>query len=164
MNMFNGFKHKKMPYSNYKNDIKVGVDIMNSYILELLANNNNEVYDYLIKWYPSVAQGKKNETCLYLKGPEGIGKSTISDFMRMHVLGKECTIKFGNALTLMEKFNSSLMGKIIVCYEELPTFSKKQWEAVSGILKDRITSREENYESKGKDPICAKNYIKSTQM
>ena len=76
-----------MPYSNYKNDIKAGVDIMNSYILDVLANNNQKVYDYIIKWYACVAQGKKNETCLYLKGPEGIGKSTISDFMRMNVLG-----------------------------------------------------------------------------
>ena len=50
---------------------------MNSYILEVLANNNQKVYDYIIKWYACVAQGKKNETCLYLKGPEGIGKSTI---------------------------------------------------------------------------------------
>jgi hypothetical protein len=87
VNMFNGFKHKKMPYSNYKNDIKTGVDIMNSYILEVLANNNQKVYDYIIKWYACIAQGKKNETCLYLKGPEGIGKSTISDFIRMHVIG-----------------------------------------------------------------------------
>ena len=131
---------------------------MNSYILEVLANNNQKVYDYIIKWYACVAQGKKNETCLYLKGPEGIGKSTISDFMRMNVLGRDSTVKFGNASTLMEKFNSSLMGKIFVCYEELLTFSKKQWDGVSGILKDHITSKEEMYESKGKDSISMKNY------
>jgi hypothetical protein len=155
--MFGGFKHQKKNYNDYSKEAKEGVNIINNYIYEVLANKCKDKYDYLIKWYANVIQGNKNETALYLKGPQGIGKSTISDFLRLFVLGKDITLKCGNATTLTEKFNSILMGKIFVVYEELPTFTTNQWCGVSGVLKDRITSKDGLYEAKGKDPIEADN-------
>ena len=122
---------------------------------EILASNNNKQFDYLVRWYANMIQGNKNTTALYFKGLQGIGKSTISDFISNHVLGKSISLKCNNAMNLKEKFNSDLMGKLFVVYEELPTFSSNEWSAVSGILKDCITSSQGQYESKGKDPIEA---------
>lgn len=54
--------------------------------MKVLASGNKKAFDYILKWYANVA-GKKNQSVLYLRGPEGINKSTMIDFIRDHVLG-----------------------------------------------------------------------------
>ena len=46
INTFNGFKHKKVPYESYPDNVKQKINIMNDYIKEILASNNNEQFDY----------------------------------------------------------------------------------------------------------------------
>jgi hypothetical protein len=158
INMFGGYIHEKKPYHEYPQEIKDKVNIFNKYILEVLADNNQKSYEYLINWYANVAKGIRNESALYLRGPQGTGKSTVSSFLKKYVLGPAIAIQCNNSATLKEKFNSTLMGKVFVCYEELPTFSDNEWKAISSILKARITSSTDLYEAKGKDPIAADNY------
>ncbi len=161
INTFAGFKHKieskPKKLSEYSEDIQGAVNEMNKYVLDILCNNDKKNFQFLIKWYAACAQGKKNNAALYYKGIQGIGKSFFNEFNRNHVIGRKVSLKLGNAYTLTEKFNSILMGKVFVVYEELPTFNENQWRAVSGVLKDRITSTMGTYEAKGKDPIEAKN-------
>ena len=67
------------------------------------------------------------------RGEQGIGKSTLFQFIREHILGKlflEC-----DSEPIRSRFNDILGGKLLVAFEELPTFSTSDWMAVSSKLK-----------------------------
>jgi hypothetical protein len=130
---------------------------MNDYIKEVLCNGKEDAYQYLLKWYSNVVKGKKNESVLYLKGPEGIGKSTMSDFIVDYVIGKQSCCR-SNAQPLKTANNKCLMGKVLVVFEELPTFSSAEWNGVSATLKNYITGSTAMYEEKYERAIEAENF------
>ena len=64
-------------------------------------------------------QGNKNSTILYLKSYiEGIGKSTVTQFILYHVLGRDICIE-SNSDVLKSPYNEILSGKLMVVFEEL---------------------------------------------
>ncbi len=93
-------------------------DNMLDYIKLLWADNNENMYEYLLKWFANMIKGIKNSSCLYAKGAEGIGKSTLTNFVRDHVIGKSAYCK-GKADHLKGQHNMQLLGKISVVFEEL---------------------------------------------
>jgi len=126
INKFQGFLHAKKAYKSFSKGVRENVDLILSFILEVLANNEKDVYEYFLNWYSNVCKGKKNDSVLYLRGVEGIGKSTITDFMREHVLGsKICSNSVKNARALTSPYNGILSGKLLVVFEELPNSGAK---------------------------------------
>ena len=95
-------------------------------------------------------KGNRNNSCLYLKGVQGAGKSTPLEFIREHVIGKSLSYQGGSGC-LKTKFNSELSGKLMVIFEELENFGSSEWISISSILKRQITSPTLQIEAKGKD-------------
>jgi hypothetical protein len=156
-NTFGGFKYTTTkPYNSFSTEIKKACDLFKCYILEILADGRQDSYQYIIKWLANVCKGNKNSSALYLKGPEGIGKSTISEFMVKHVLGDKISQK-ADTRPLLSQFNIILAGKLFVYFEELPTFSSNEWAAVSSKFKDYITGDMMSYEAKCQNAFNAKN-------
>jgi hypothetical protein len=147
INLSSSIKHKIKPYVEYSVDIKNKVAFFVSYIKEVLCAGNEKSLIYVLKWISWMCQGKKNDSLLYFKGIEGIGKSTLSEFLCDHVIGHELTVK-SNAEPLRTANNKILCGKLFVVFEELPTFSKGEWEAVSSKLKDLVTGKTTMYSDK----------------
>src|SRR3989338_520169 len=147
LNLFKGYKHEYIPYEQIPMETKAKVQIVLDYVKEVLANGSPKDYEYLIKWYAVVAQGGKNDTLLYFRGPEGCGKTTLPRFCMKHVFGYNISTK-ATVEPLRSRFNSILMGKMLVSFEELPTFSVHEWRAVSGTLKDMVTGDRMTYEEK----------------
>ena len=103
----------------------------------------------LVNWYANMAQGNKNDSILYYKGNEGIGKSTFSDFLREHVLGpKVCCNNSKNVQALKSQFNMILCAKLFIVFEEMPTYSGPEWAGVSSTIKDLVTNKNTTYEDK----------------
>jgi len=102
-------------------------------------------------------RGNKNQSLLYLRSEEqGIGKTTMTDFIVKHVLGsKLCYV--GGSQPLISNFNDILRGKLLEVYEELENFGCGQWQLVSSRIKRDLTSAFSQYEQKGVDSITAKN-------
>lgn len=157
INIFDGFIHEKKDYNTYSDDIKEKVNLMNSYVMEVLASNNQASFDYLMKWHSNVIKGKKNQSALYLKGREGIGKSTLAEFIKDYVLGPKSSTK-ADSTPLLTPFNKMLLGKLFVLFEELPTFTESQWSGVSSKIKDWVTSDTMLYSDKMEKQFEAKNY------
>ena len=109
-------------------------------------------------WMSNMARGNKNQSVLYLKGEEGIGKSTFTDFLVKYVIGQRLSLKSGSQ-PLISNFNSILFCKLLVVYEELENFGTTQWQTVSTRIKRDITSDTCHYESKGVDSFEAKKHI-----
>ena len=138
-------------------DTQVKLNIWLVYLKEILCSHSNECYQFLLRWLANMCKGNKNNSCLYLKGMQGTGKSTLFNFMSTHVLGTQLCLETGSD-PIRTKFNEILGGKLLVCIEELENFSKGEWESISSTLKRMITSTNITLQNK-----CTKAY-ESTNM
>jgi len=133
INLFPGFIHEKTT-SVDTTPIQPYLD----FILQTICNDNMDQYAHVINWLASTIQGKKNHCALYLKGAEGIGKSTFVDFLVDYVFGSEISLK-SNSEPLRSQYNKCLMNKLLVVFEEMPVFGTNEWEGISSKLKEMIT-------------------------
>ena len=120
-------------------EVKRGLKVLKEYMLNTLCSGEESCYDFLMQWLGNMARGNKNNSCLYLKGCQGSGKSTLFHFLSNFVLGSDLCLETGSD-PIRTKFNEILGGKILVSIEELENFSKSEWESISSTLKRMITS------------------------
>lgn len=166
INLFFGFIHQVKPFSTYSDAIKNKVNLYINFMKEVLASGDDDVLEYLLNWCSNVVKGNKNTSVLYLKGIEGIGKSTFSEFLQRYVIGSKNSVE-SDAQPLRTPYNKELCGKLLVVFEELPVFSDKEWEGISSTLKKSVTSSTQNYSDKfEKRFICENlnNYIINTNV
>lgn len=169
INKFYGFKYTNIKkYSEYPEEIRNGVNVFLKYMKEVLCSDNEAEYQHIYKWVAALCQGKKTKMCPYLKGPEGIGKSTFTEFLMDWVLGQNiCTL--GTTDNLITANNARLCGKLLVVFEELPTFTDSAWEGVSSKLKGYIDQSgglqvyADKYE-KAFEAVNINNYIINTNV
>ncbi len=158
INLFPEFKFKDpKPFKSFDKPIKKKVKIMMDYIFEVLADSNENNYNYIVLWLSYLCKGNKNTSCIYLRGEEGIGKSTLTTFMMKHVLGPNMCVETGSE-PLKSHFNGILANKLLVCFEELESFSVSEWMVISSRLKKLITSNLISIEFKGKDAYQMNNF------
>jgi hypothetical protein len=110
-----------------------------NFIRDVLCSGKNDSYIFVLNWISNMLRGNKNNSALYLKGPQGIGKSSLYYFLSRFVLGTKICVESGSD-PLRTKFNEILGGKMLVCFEELENFSRSEWESISSTLKRMITS------------------------
>ena len=156
LNLCPQLKHQYKPYSTFSEKDKLGVEKMLYHIKAVLCNNSDEVYQFLLKWIANMIKGNKNTSCVYLKGPQGAGKTLPIEFIRKYVLGDALGVETGSG-PLKTKFNSELAGKLLVQFEELENFSVSEWINISSVLKRIITSSSIMIEAKGQDPVKQEN-------
>lgn len=144
--------HEYKPYKEFDEKTKQCVELMLFHIKDVLCDGKENVYIHFVKWLANVTKGNKNDCCIYLKGAQGAGKTTLFDFMRFHVIGKGLCLETGSS-PIRSKFNKELEGKLLVMFEELENFSVAEWASISSILKRIITSITIMIEGKGVDAI-----------
>ena len=148
LNLCPSIKAKKTKaYNEYDDKTKEGVNSMLHFIKEVLASDNQESYDYLIQWIANMLKGNKNDSCLYLKGQQGIGKSTLFEFLKDYVIGVDLLLESGSE-PLRFNYNGILAGKLLVVFEELENISCNEWTFISSKLKRYITSNTYTIEEK----------------
>ena len=157
INECKGLKHKNYKnYDEYDTNVKENVQKMLNFMLEITCSNDAKMFDSLVKYYSQICKGIKTEVILYKKSIEGVGKSTESDFIMDHVLGRDVAV-IGNSDPLLTPFNKCLMGKLLIVFEELPTFSDAQWQGVSSKLKTLTTEKHTYYQDKYEKQMYAEN-------
>ena len=150
------FIHDIVPYDSYPNEMKKKVQAVLDLVLEIWTSNNEPQFNFIMKWLANMARGGKNQSVLYLRGEQGIGKSTFTDFLRKFVIGPQLCIQSGSQ-PLISNFNYTLFSRLLVVFEELENFSTSQWQGVSTRLKRDTTSDTCTYEEKYQKPFIAKN-------
>ncbi len=58
-----------------------GLDYVLDYMKSILCSNKQDCFDFLLKWISNMLKGNKNNSCLYLKGIQGTGKSSLYQFL-----------------------------------------------------------------------------------
>ena len=74
-NTFKGFEGSR----GIKYEVNVNDSLITKYITEVIANNNPEVFKYIINFLPNLLQHPQDKanTALIIKSVEGAGKDTI---------------------------------------------------------------------------------------
>jgi len=135
-------------YDTIDKKIQKKVNLMLKHIKEVLCNDKDDIYNFLMKWLANMIKGNRNDSALYLKGPQGAGKSTPLEFIREFVIGYPLAFQGGSG-PIKNKFNAELSGKLMVMFEELENFSVRDWMGISVVLKRQITSKTLMIERKG---------------
>jgi len=152
INLCPAMKFKYNPEYIPNENVKNNLDFLLNYIKEILCSDRVDCYEFLLKWISNMLKGNKNNSCLYLKGIQGVGKSSLFVFLSNHVLGTPLCLETGSD-PIRTKFNEILGGKLLVCIEELENFSRAEWESISSTLKRQITSKNITLQNK-----CTKAY------
>ena len=146
------------PYKDCSEKAKKGVELINSYVLKILCKGRIDIYDHLIKMCAKMARCEKNDACIYLKGPQGCGKSTYPEFLRKYVMGSDLSLEAGSD-PIKGRFNKELLAKVMVVFEELENFGPSEWIGISSKLKRWITSDVMTIEEKNVNAIQVINLI-----
>lgn len=157
INVVGAFKHNQdMKYDECTKQQKKGVQMMLDFIKTVWASEDEEQYKYIIGWISNLIHGNKNQMLLYAKTTtEGVGKSTLTEFLMDHCVGRNLSIQPSSDV-LTTGNNNSLFGKLFVCFEELKS-SKAEWAKMSSCLKEWITSDTIAYSEKYMVGYTAKN-------
>jgi len=156
LNLCPKMKHTYKEYKTFTEEVRDKVDIMLNFLKEVWSNGNEDVYTHIIKYLANMVKGNKNDCCMYLKGAQGLGKSTFPQFLMKHVIGNALCLETGSE-PIKSRFNSILGGKLFVVFEELENFSTGDWQLVSTRLKRYITSNLITLEKKGMDAYESNN-------
>ena len=125
-----------------------------NHILEVLADNNETYYKYIISWLAQIIQKpwKKTETALLFKGQEGDGKSCIAEFIRTRVIGWEMSLVSCGLGKITQRFNSCIMNKLFVELSELAV-AGDEYNTAFDAMKVLITDPMITVEQKGIEPF-----------
>ena len=157
INLCQGLLHKEVkPYAEYSNETKAKVQIALNMIKEITCSNDDVLFNAYIKWYGKVVRGEQTGVIIYKKSPEGTGKSTETDWIMKYVIGEKVSV-LPTTECLTSNFNKCLMGKILVIFEELPTFSTNEWAGVSTKLKGYATNPTLQFRDLYEKAMVAKN-------
>ena len=153
LNTTKGFLHKNYKmYNEYSLDIKNKVNMVLEMIKEISCNNDQNVFEAYVKYLSQVCQGKRTEVIIYKKSGEGTGKTTESEFLMEHVLGPDLVL-ISSTEPLLKDFNMILLGKILVVFEDLPSFGTSQFEIINNKLKTLTTDKRTTFRGLFKEPI-----------
>ena len=105
----------------------------------ILCGGDDEMHRYILQWEANLFNGVRNTSVLYLKGSQGIGKSTYTDFLKTYMFryGEARDLK---SSVLLSGFNGELFGLRLGIFEELPSASKHEWEKLDSNMKDMVTN------------------------
>jgi len=165
LNLFDGFYVDNLERQGIKPNMENGQKIYD-FILKILFRENPKQGEFVIKWIAQMFQQPKNptNTCLFLYGDKGCGKSTIFQLISaltdggdsIRAVNKNTENKYvystAKMRDLFDKFNSKTEDKLCLCLEEAELGNKSgDSKQYAQTIKDAITNRFVNVEKKYKD-------------
>ena len=151
---FQGYDYKEL--EEYDED---RISVYLNHIRENIANENEELYNYILNWISYILQnpGGKTETCLVITGEQGTGKNTFTDVI-CNLMQRYSVRNLTDISHLVGKFNSVIENnKLIVCNELSSADSNLRMNADS--LKSIITEKVSAVESKYMEPRMVENVV-----
>lgn len=129
---------------------------MERHILEVICNNDREVFNYVMAWLARIVQdpgGKKPGVVIVLRGKQGTGKGIFVNNFGM-IFGQHFKHIISHHL-ISGRFNSHFKDSLLVFVDEGFWGGNKEGE---GALKGMITEEYIYVEGKGKDAFPIKNH------
>ena len=123
-----------------------------------LCNNDNKVFDYVIKYFARKLQRpyELTNTALIFKSNEGAGKDLFFNYLGNKIIGSDYYFNTEKPELLFGKFTSSLENKILIVVNET---SGKDTFQINENIKCAITAEFNTIEHKGLKPYKNTNHI-----
>lgn len=142
-NLWTGYKYKNTGTCDLSK-----IEHVLDHLLNIWANGNKEVYDWIIGWFARIIQTpeNKNAICLALYSfANGVGKNIILDLIRA-IMGDKYFLSTSKDEQILGRFNSDVEGRILINMNETSILYDKK---LSGPFKENITEKTISIERKG---------------
>ena len=148
-------------YNLYKgfavNPVKGDWSLFYKFMFEVIAGENEEIFNYLLKWMARLVQdpgGERIGVSIVMRGKMGVGKGVFTTQFG-EIFGSHF-LHISNPTHLVGKFNNHFKSAILVFVDEGNWAGDKTAE---GVLKAMITEKHLMIEPKGKDSFPVENHI-----
>ena len=143
-NLFNGFKYKPAEEFNPEK-----INFFLDFLLNIIANENLKVYEYLLNWIAFIVQnpGAKTEICVVLQGAQGTGKNSFTDTLSELFAGYSAS-NVTDIEELTGSFNSVIEGKMLLVCNEMKNYGSSRLanhDALKSIITDTRIRINEKY-------------------
>jgi len=149
LNTFTGFKAKRLPDGQAADPDIIAPFF--DHIKKVWANNDEEIYNYIVKWLSTVVQKPWARTNVFilLTGSQGCGKGVPCEFLINRIFGSHCAADCAGLSKVTQRFNSMLSGKVFLNVNEMSDVNSKNFYANFDKLKALITDSYLCIERKG---------------
>lgn len=145
-NLWRGFNAKIVPMPEKSE----GLELMLSYIREILANNDTVLFEYILKWLACLVKYPSGpiKAALVIVGKQGIGKNTLTDFLSDFIIGNHVVCEVVGVEPIVQKHNQIVQGKRLYIINEMCS-SSGEFNNNFNRLKEHVTGKTIAIEPKG---------------
>lgn len=128
-------------------------------LIKATCDDKEDLVEYLLNYLAHMLQRPLEQpgVAIILTGQKGVGKDTLLDFFRLHVIGPGLSHNYTETRQFFDKHDVDRKDKIFVKVEDSDSALCKQH---AKDLRARITAREGTINPKGKNPITFPNYVR----
>lgn len=128
-------------------------------LVNVASGNDAVLKEYVLNYFAHLIQKPLENpgVAIILTGQKGVGKDTLLDFMRLHVVGPALSHNYTETRQFFDKHDVDRKDKLFLKIEDSDSALCKQH---AKDLRARITARESTINPKGKDPITYPNYAR----
>lgn len=128
-------------------------------LVKSACSDQQPLIDYFLNYIAHILQEPLvlPGVAVVLTGKKGVGKDTILDFLRLHVVGDHLSHNYTETRQFFDKHDIDRRGKFFIKVEDSDSAVCKSF---AKDLRARITAREGTINPKGKDPITFPNYMR----
>ena len=149
---FRGYDYQQL--DQVKNEV---IEPFLNHIKEVIANNNEEVYKYILVWIASILQKPnfKAGTALVLLGNQGTGKNVFTNVI-CKLMARYANENITSIESIVGRFNAVLENKKLLVLNELQSIDANKY-LNSDALKSVITDSKVNINQKNEPERLAEN-------
>jgi predicted house-cleaning NTP pyrophosphatase (Maf/HAM1 superfamily) len=162
LSVFQGYKYD---IKSFHNDSIIAPFL--NHIREVITNNNEMMYEYIINWMSYIVQkpGKKTDTAIVLKGIQGAGKNVFTDVL-CELLSGYSKRNVTQIAELTGTFNSIVENQMLIVLNELQNSGENRlsnFDALKSIVTDNtVRVNEKNQPRRTAQNVA--NFIFVTKM
>jgi hypothetical protein len=117
------------------------IDPFFQHVHEVIANNDEAVFNYIIDWISTIVQipDAKTETAIVITGIQGTGKNLFTNVV-CDMVSPYCTRNMTNIDSIIGKFNSSIENKKLIILNEFMSADTNKYlnsDALKSVITDR---------------------------
>ena len=133
---FRGYDYNKL--DDVKQEI---IQPFLDHVLEVICDNNQEIYKYVLVWIASILQEPNFKTgiAIVILGNQGVGKNTFFTDIICKLMARYANKNITNIENIVGKFNASLENKKLLVLNELQNIDTNKFlnsDALKSIITD----------------------------
>lgn len=148
-NLWSGFQAKRRDVRDPKTQLII------DFVREIWADNDEEVYTYLISWFAGLLTPGMNRTAIAMVAPQGTGKGFFLEFMKL-ILRQVNVADMVGIQSITQKHNTAIQGKRVVVINEMSS-TRDEFKSNFDKIKSYITDPVVSIEPKGVNPYSIDN-------